>query len=107
MTRTKPADGMRVVVTRVPSGETVSDIRLGAKGTTEDPVAGLAPGGYEAAFHVATWYRDQGVTLTDPPFLDVARFHFGISEADGLYHLPLKFTPWGYSLFCGTRLDDQ
>ena len=103
VTRAVPAAGMRVVVTRdVPSGETIFDGALGRQGAIASVIDGLEPGPYEVAFHVAAWYRGQGVALADPPFLDVAPFRFAIADADAHYHLPFKFTPWGFSLFRGS-----
>ena len=28
-------------------------------------------------------------------------FRFGVAAVEQHYHLPLKFTPWGFSLHCG------
>ena len=61
----------------------------------------VAPGQYEAVFHVAEWYRMQNVALPKVPFLDVVRYSFGISDPEQHYHLPFKCTPWGYSCFRG------
>ena len=58
-------------------------------------------GVYEAVFHVAAWYRDQGVSLPAVPFLEVVTYRFGISDPEQHYHLPFKCTPWGYSCFRG------
>jgi 5-hydroxyisourate hydrolase len=58
-------------------------------------------GRYEAIFHVAAWYRAQGIVLPEPPFLDALPFRFGIADAAQHYHLPLKITPWGFSVFRG------
>jgi 5-hydroxyisourate hydrolase len=63
--------------------------------------ATVPAGGYEAVFHVAPWYREQGVKLPDPAFLEVVHYHFGIADPRQHYHLPFKFTPWGYSCFRG------
>ncbi len=61
----------------------------------------LAAGRYEAIFHVAAWYRAEGVALPKIPFLEVAHYKFGISDPRQHYHLPFKCTPWGYSCFRG------
>lgn len=102
VTRAVPAGGMRVVVRRLGDpGETIADSRLGPAGTLVPVLTGLAPGIYEAEFHVADYYRGAGVDLPDPAFLGVAPFRFGIAGTAAHYHLPLKFTPWGFSLFRG------
>ena len=61
----------------------------------------VAPGPYQAVFHVAAWYREQGVKLPEVPFLDVVQYQFGIANPKQHYHLPFKCTPWGYSCFRG------
>jgi 5-hydroxyisourate hydrolase len=61
----------------------------------------LSPGIYEAVFYIADWYRGQGVALPAVPFLDVVTYRFGIADSEQHYHLPFKFTPWGYSCFRG------
>jgi 5-hydroxyisourate hydrolase len=63
--------------------------------------ARFSPGNYEAVFHVADYYRREGVALPERPFLHVVHYHFGINSADHHYHLPFKCTPWGYSCFRG------
>jgi 5-hydroxyisourate hydrolase len=61
----------------------------------------VAPGLYEAVFHVAEWYRREGVALPPVPFLDVVTYRFGVADGAQHYHLPFKCTPWGYSCFRG------
>jgi 5-hydroxyisourate hydrolase len=39
--------------------------------------------------------------LPNPSFIDVAVFRFGIDAVQQHFHLPFKFTPWGFSLFRG------
>ena len=59
------------------------------------------PGLYEAVFHIGDWYRAQGVPVPTPAFLETVPFHFGVADLAQHYHLPLKMTPWGFSLFRG------
>jgi 5-hydroxyisourate hydrolase len=88
------ADGARRLMAR---GE------ISRKGLLEEPAlaATLAAGAYEAVFHVADWYRAEGVRLPAAPFLDVVAFRFGVADPAQHYHLPFKCTPWGYSCFRG------
>ena len=81
----------------------ISTGRIGPTGVLEDAALGetFAPGEYEAVFHVAAYYRDQGVPLPPVPFLDVVAYRFGIADPAQHYHLPFKVTPWGYSCFRG------
>ena len=61
---------------------------------------GVGAGDYEALFHVGDYLRSQGAAHTG--FLDVITFRFHIAQPDEHFHLPLKFTAWGYSLFRGS-----
>jgi 5-hydroxyisourate hydrolase len=90
--------GMRIELLR--GSAPVASGTASAKGLLE--VDGRVEAGrYEAVFHVAEWYRAQGVALPTVPFLDVVRYSFGISDPQQHYHLPFKCTPWGYSCFRG------
>ena len=65
-------------------------------------LAQLVQAGYlEVLFHVADYYRSAGVPLPAIPFLDVVTYRFAIGDTRQHYHLPMKFTPWGYSCFRG------
>lgn len=98
-----PAAGLVVEVWALDGGRRrVGSGALGPKGTLDAPALATAgPGRYEALFHVADFYRGLGLALPDPPFLDVVPFRFGVADAAQHYHLPLKLTPWGFSLFRG------
>jgi 5-hydroxyisourate hydrolase len=61
----------------------------------------LAPGRYAARFDIGRYYRGAGIALPEPAFLESVMFEFGLSDPAQHYHLPLKMTPWGYSLFRG------
>jgi 5-hydroxyisourate hydrolase len=90
--------GMRVEVLH--DGKRIAEGAASAKGLLE--IEGKArKGSYDAVFHVADWYRQQGVALPQVPFLDVVTYRFGISDPEQHYHLPFKCTPWGYSCFRG------
>ena len=90
--------GMRIELRQ--NGKRVLEGKASAKGLLE--VADrVEPGAYEALFHVADWYRQQGVPLPQVPFLDVVTYRFGIADPAQHYHLPFKCTPWGYSCFRG------
>src|SRR5437879_662935 len=100
-----PATGMRVELRALDAvGTILGDALVSAGGAL--PLRDLAnrpmpAGKYEAVFHVADWYRAQGVALSVPAFLDIVPFQFGIADPAQHCHLPLKITPWGLSLFRG------
>ena len=62
----------------------------------------LSPGRYSLSFAVADHFRDQGLALPDPPFLDIVTIAFGIADPDGHYHVPLLVSPYGYSTYRGS-----
>ena len=105
--RGTPAAGLAVELhalrgaerTLVAAGVTNSD------GRTDGPlIAGdrIEPGIYELTYQAGSYFQRTGVTLTDPPFLDVVVIRFGISDPDGQYHVPLLLSPYGYSTYRGS-----
>ena len=99
-----PAAGLRVELNG-PGGKSLASGTIGATGAFDHPtVRGegvVSTGLYEALFHVGDWYRARGVPLPSPAFLEVVPYRFGIADLAQHYHLPLKMTPWGISLFRG------
>jgi 5-hydroxyisourate hydrolase len=61
----------------------------------------IPPGKYELRLHVGQYYRERGTTLAEPAFMDVQVFRFGLADETQHYHLPVKLSPWGMSLFRG------
>ncbi len=100
-----PARGMRVQVYAIGVSRTaLGDAVVAASGGVELPdlaTRRFAIGIYECLFHVGAWYRERDVPLPTPPFLEVVPFRFGIADPEQHYHLPLKLSPWGFSLFRG------
>ena len=98
------AAGLRVEL-RAPDGKLLAEGLVGASGAFDHPTMrgeGITTTGlYEAVFHIADWYRTQGVALPSPAFLEAVPYRFGIADLAQHYHLPLKMTPWGFSLFRG------
>jgi 5-hydroxyisourate hydrolase len=97
------ARGMQVQIARVDGG-TVFEGTVGNNGLVEDKQHEdlFTPGAYELRLHVAAYYRERGTLLPEPPFVDVQVFRFGIADTAQHYHLPVKLTPWGMSLFRGS-----
>ena len=95
------AAGMQVELYR--GAQRLAGGMTSAKGLLEQPAlsAAFAPGSYRAVFHVAAYYRKEGVALPSHPFLEVVNYDFGIDNPGQHYHLPFKCTPWGYSCFRG------
>jgi 5-hydroxyisourate hydrolase len=101
------AEGMHVELYVLGSDEhewrLVARGRISGKGLLEDPAleTRFVPGCLEAVFYVGRFYEATGVSLPSVPFLDVVPYRFGIADSDQHFHLPFKFTPWGYSCFRG------
>ncbi len=101
----RPAGGLGVRLWHVGDDRVlVADGVCSDGGLLQHPVAegaGVKSGLYEVEFDVGIFYRGQGAILPDPSFLEVALFRFGIDRVSEHFHLPFKFTPWGFSLFRG------
>lgn len=98
------ARGMRVeVVSLEQSAATVLAGTVGNNGLVEDleNPDRIPPGSYELRLHVGDYYRERGTPLPDRPFMDVQVFRFGLFDGRQHYHLPVKLSPWGMSLFRG------
>jgi 5-hydroxyisourate hydrolase len=106
VSRGVPAAGMAVEVFSVDAGgqTRISAGAIGVQGHYDDAelqTRVLAPGRYAARFEVGRYYRGAGIAVPDPAFLETVLFEFGLADPAQHYHLPLKMTPWGYSLFRG------
>lgn len=103
VSRGRVATGLRVSLSRV-SGEMLAQGAVGDKGLWDDPALmsdAITVGGYEVLFEVGAFYRDLGIALPQPAFLEVVPYRFHIADASQHWHLPFKFTAWGFSLFRG------
>jgi len=101
-----PAAGMRVELHRTGnSEEPFLEFRTTADGRAPAPLlerGTLIAGRYELRFHVADYFRARGLTLPDPPFLEVVVVAFGIADSAQHYHVPLLVSPWSYSTYRGS-----
>ncbi|GAB4521953.1 MAG: hydroxyisourate hydrolase [Roseibium sp.] len=100
-----PASGLAVRLRRLSPGPAeIASGSCAGSGHFVHPVAdgaGVLRGTYEVEFDVGAYFRGEGVALPDPSFLDVVVYRFGIDAVQEHFHLPFKFTPWGFSLFRG------
>ena len=101
-----PARGLEMTLYRLERGSRVPVARgtSSAGGTLDHPVVrgeDVIVGLYEVEFAIGAYFRAEGIAVPDPAFLEDATFRFGVAAPEQHYHLPLKFTPWGYSLFRG------
>lgn len=104
VTRGLPAAGMKVEIFALEPKRLLVAGQLSPNGVLEHPIAsgaGVDRGRYEVVFQVGEFYRQLAYPLPDLPFLDAVPFQFGMGDAAQHYHLPLKVSPWGFSLFRG------
>ncbi|MFC3606631.1 hydroxyisourate hydrolase [Stutzerimonas tarimensis] len=102
-----PGQGVAIELFRV-EGEQL--VRLGTARTNDDgrcdtPLLegdAYRTGIYQLHFGVGDYYRDRGVALGDPAFLDVVVLRFGISAEQSHYHVPLLVSPYSYSTYRGS-----
>ena len=75
-----------------------------ADGRTDEPLAdgdAMATGRYELEFDIGDYFRDRGVDLAEPAFLDTVVIRFSIDAGED-YHVPLLASPWSYSTYRGS-----
>jgi 5-hydroxyisourate hydrolase len=104
VTRGVPACGMRIEVFALPAQHLIAEGELAASGVLEHAVAKqrLQAGAYEVVFHAGAYFATAGVPQSNPPFLGEVPFRFTIADPEQHYHLPMKITPWGFSLYRGS-----
>lgn len=76
-----------------------------ADGRSDAPLIGGRPlpiGRYELRFAVGVYFARRGITLTEPPFLDIVPVRFSVAEPESHYHVPLLVTPWSYATYRGS-----
>lgn len=105
--RGAPAAGVRIDVHFVQNGRrrSVASATTNADGRTDAPLVSgdrLEAGVYELTFHAGEYFRNAGVPLAEPPFLDEIVVRVGIADAAGSYHVPLLLAPYGYSTYRGS-----
>ena len=79
--------------------------RTNADGRTDAPLltdTEVKRGRYRLIFHIGEHFKSTGMTLPDPPFVDVVPIDFGIADEGGNYHVPLVCSPWTYSTYRGS-----
>jgi 5-hydroxyisourate hydrolase len=107
--RGKPAQGVMVELHFLGTGtgerRHLKTTTTTADGRTGEPLLSgehIETGTYELTFHAGNFFREQGIALADPPFLDQVVIRFGIADADGHYHVPLLLSPYSYSTYRGS-----
>jgi 5-hydroxyisourate hydrolase len=95
----RPAAGVSVRLTR--HGMLLYEGHTNADGRCPG-LPSVQSGQYRLEFAVAAYFTGQGLSLPDPPFLDLVAIDFGVAEDAGHYHVPLLVSPFGYSTYRGS-----
>jgi 5-hydroxyisourate hydrolase len=102
-----PAGGVRIDLARIDGSQRVElkTVFTNADGRTDQPLLDtheLDVGRYELTFHVGDYFREAGIALASPAFLDTVPLRFAVSDPQAGYHVPLLVSPWSYSTYRGS-----
>jgi 5-hydroxyisourate hydrolase len=99
----QPASGLSLRLRR--GDETLVEAVTNLDGRVDKPLLdaeALKPGAYRLEFDVGEYFRELGVALPDPAFLETVVIDFGIADTAAHYHVPLLVSPYGYSTYRGS-----
>ncbi|HET6718524.1 MAG TPA: hydroxyisourate hydrolase [Rhodocyclaceae bacterium] len=104
-----PGGGMRIDLNiRVGEKDTyrlVKSFQTNPGGRTDQPLLSgdeLVAGRYELLLHFDEYFTKRGVALPTPNFLGKVPVRFAIADVNQRYHVPVLFSPWGYSYYRGS-----
>jgi 5-hydroxyisourate hydrolase len=102
----RPAAGVKLELSRLgTTPELLLTATTNRDGRCDSPLLegpAMVAGEYQLVFHVAAYFREQGVSLPDPPFVSTVVLRFGIADSTAHYHVPLLVSPWSYSTYRGS-----
>ena len=99
----QPASGLSLRLSR--GGETLVEAVTNLDGRVNEPLlsaTAIRAGAYRLEFDVGEYFRDLGVALPTPAFLETVAIEFGIADATAHYHVPLLVSPFAYSTYRGS-----
>ncbi len=102
-----PAAGLTIELFWLEGGERqrMATVVTNADGRVDGPLVeepAFMAGTYELVFHAGDYLRRTGSELPDPAFLDLIPLRFGVADPSLHYHVPLLFSPYGYSTYRGS-----
>jgi 5-hydroxyisourate hydrolase len=106
--RGQPAAGIAIEIYRLEGAggrRRLGSAMTNADGRTDAPVIAAADMGeaeYELVFHVGAYLERVAGSAGGIRFLNVIPIRFGISDVSQHYHVPLLFSPFGYSTYRGS-----
>jgi len=101
------AAGLKIDLARFENGNwrLLKTVEAVAGGRTAEPLLiddAYQPGRYELVMHVAEYFERLGVRLPKPAFFSKVPLRIVIRDAGQRIHLPVLFSPWGYSFYRGS-----
>ena len=102
-----PAQDVMITLYRIENNERIL-IRSAVTnddGRTDSPLlpkGEMHVGQYELVFAIGKYFKDKGVSLAEPLFLDEVPLRFGINDPESHYHVPLLASPFSYSTYRGS-----
>jgi len=83
----------------------IKSITTAENGRTAEPLLmdeALKAGRYELLLYFEEYFQKWKAQLPTPNFLKTVPVRFVIQDTKQRYHLPILFTPWGYSYYRGS-----
>ncbi len=106
VTQGVPAVGLQVTVYAGEGAERRQIARgeIGAAGSMSHPISegeGVSAGVHEIELAAGEFYRARGAITAAPAFQETVLYRFTVTDATEHYHLPIKISPWGLSIWRG------
>lgn len=103
----RPGAGMRIEFSkRIGYGYVLQKtVYTNADGRTDQPIltpAETTIGEYELRFFVEEYFRNKGVALPDPAFIEAVPIRFSIFDTAQHYHVPMLCSPWNCTTYRGS-----
>lgn len=99
--------GLKLELSRFEGGawKLLKSVEAVAGGRTVEPLLvgeSYLPGRYEVLMNVGEYFERLGAKLPQPAFLAKVPLRIVIHDATQRVHLPVLFSPWGYSFYRGS-----
>jgi 5-hydroxyisourate hydrolase len=102
-----PGAGMRIDLSILDGKKSrlLKSFETNPGGRTDDAVLSgeaFKDGRYEFLLHFDEYFAKRGAKLPKPNFLNKVPVRFAIADANQRYHVPILFSPWGFSYYRGS-----
>ena len=99
--------GLELQLSRFEAGEwkLLKSVKAVQGGRTAEPLLigdDYRPGRYEVLMDVGSYFQRLGAQLPKPAFLSQVPLRIIIHDAGQRVHVPVLFSPWGYSFYRGS-----